>query len=367
MRRAISVAVVCSLAIFAAVAASRTPKADERLKGAFRRRVVNGWTFVRLEGTPAQIGYQHGYLLAAEIQDLYKVYQLELTHDNGKDWNFFREASKTVLWPHVEQEYREEMQGIADGVNAQGVKLDTWDIVTVNAAMERSYYVDQYDKEHKIASLPTVTAGDHCSAFVAVGSYTKDGRVVIAHNNWTSYLDGARWTIAFDIAPAHGYHFVMDGLPGLIHSGDDFGLNSAGIVVTETTITGFHGFDSNGVPEFVRARKAMQYSGSIDDVAPIFKEGNNGGYANDWLIADTRKGEIASLELGLKNVTLDRKTDGYFVGSNYPINAMLAAEETNFDLKDGSLSGNARRIRWEQLMQENKGRIDVAAAQKFLA
>ena len=49
--------------------------------------------------------------------------------------------------------------------------------------------------------------------------------------------------------------------------------------------------------EFVRARKAMQYSASIDDVARIFKEGNNGGYANDWLIADTHKNEIASLEL----------------------------------------------------------------------
>jgi hypothetical protein len=353
--------------VLAGVAASTTPKADERLKGAFRRPAVNGWTFVHLEGTAAQIGYQHGYLLAAEIQDLYKVYVLELSHDNGKDWNFFREASKNVLWPHVEQEYREEMQGIVDGVNAQGVKLDIWDIVTVNAAMEWSYYVDQYDKEHKIASLPTVTAGDHCSAFVAVGSYTKDGRVVIAHNNWTSYLDGARWTMAFDIVPAHGYHFVMDGLPGLIHSGDDFGLNSAGIVITETTITGFHGFDSNGVPEFVRARRAMQYSASIDDVARIFKEGNNGGYANDWLIADTRKGEIASLELGLKNVTLDRKTDGYFVGSNFPISPKLTAEETDFPINDPGVSANARRRRWEQLMGENKGKIDVKLAEQFLA
>ena len=367
MRRAIGIAVVCSMIIFAAVAASMTPKLDERLKGAFRRPPVNGWTYVHLEGTPEQIGYQHGYLLATEIQDLYKVYVLMLPHDNGKDWSFFREASKNILWPHVEQEYRDEMQGIADGVNAQGVKLDIWDVVAMNAAMEWSYYVDQYDKAHKIASLPTVIAGDHCSAFVAIGSYTKDGRVVIAHNNWTSYLDGARWTIAFDIAPAQGFHFVMDGLPGLIHSGDDFGLNSAGIVITETTITGFHGFDSNGVPEFVRARKAMQYSASIDDVARIFKEGNNGGYANDWLIADTRKGEIASLELGLKNVTLDRKTDGYFVGSNFPISPKLTAEETDFPVNDPGVSANARRKRWEQLMTENKGKIDVKLAEQFLA
>ncbi len=32
-----------------------------------------------------------------------------------------------------------------------------------------------------------------------------------------------------------------------------------------------------------------------------------------------------------------------------------------------SISANARHIRWEQFMAENKGKIDVAAAQRFLA
>jgi Phospholipase B len=373
MRRIASL-VVLSIAICStAFALSRTatlssPAADTTLlNGSYRRPPVNNWTVVRLSGTPKQIGYQHGYLLGPEIADLQKVFLLELTHDNGKDWNFFRDAAKNVWWPHIDQEYRDEMQGIADGVNARGVQLDVWDIVVINGAMEWSYYVAQYDKDHKIASPSTVTAPDHCSAFVATGSYTKDGKIVIAHNNWTGYMDGSRWTMAFDIKPTNGYRFVMDGLPGVIHSADDFGINSAGMVITETTITGFSGYDFNGIPEFIRARKAMQYSASIDDVARIFKDGNNGGYANDWLIADTRKNEIASLELGLKNVTLERKTDGYFVGSNFPISPKLAAEETNFNLKDAGLSGNARHQRWQQLMQENKGKIDVAAAQNFLA
>jgi hypothetical protein len=366
MRRAAAMLVICSAILLAGVAASTTPKADARMKGAFRRPAVSGWTYVHLEGTPGEIGYQHGYLLPAEIQDLYKVFVLELTHDNGKEWNFFRDAAKNVLWPHVEPEYREEMQGIAEGLHAQGVNLDVWDVVAMNASQEWSYYVAEYDKAHSMASLPTVTAAEHCSAFVAVGSYTKDGRVVIAHNNWTNYLDGSRWTIAFDIVPAQGYHLLMDGLPGLIHSGDDFGLNSAGIVITETTISGFRGYDANGVPEFVRARKAMQYAESIDDAARIFKEGNNGGYANDWLIADTKKSEIASLELGLKNVTLERKTDGYFVGSNFPINPKLTAEETTFAAADKGNSANSRHRRWEQLMAENKGKIDVKMAEQFL-
>jgi hypothetical protein len=337
---------------------------DPRLEGAFRRPEDHGWTFVHLAGTPSQIGFQHGYLLAPEIEDMLKAETLEMTHDNNKDWEFFRDAARDMMWPHIEAQYREELQGIADGANTAGVKLDVWDVVALNASTEWSYYVKQYDKEHGIKSA-AVVPGEHCSAFVATGSYTKDGRVVIAHNNWSEYLDGERWTIIFDIAPARGFHFIMDGGAGFIHSGDDFGINSAGIVITETTISGFFGFDTKAIPEFVRARKAMQYSKSIDDFARIMKQGNNGGYANDWLVADVNKNEIASLELGLKNVTLERKSDGYFVSSNFPINEKLTQEETNFDVHDPSVSANARHIRWLQLMAENRGKIDLASAEQF--
>ena len=370
MRRGIAVAAILIVAVLSAVAATHgsvAGAADNRLQGAFRKPAVSGWTFVHLQGAPAQIGYQHGYLLSAEILDLEKALQLELTHDNGKGWNFFRDAAKNSMWPHISEEYREELQGIADGLNARGVKMDLWDVVAMNATEEWSYYVGEWNKQHQIASLSTVVAPDHCSAFVATGSYTKDGKIVIAHNDWTGYLDGARWTIILDVVPAKGYRFIMDTLPGFIHSGDDFAVNSAGIIITETTITGFSGYDFGGIPEFVRARKAVQYSASIDEVANNFKEGNNGGYANDWLIGDTKKNEIASLELGLKNVTLERKTDGYFAGSNFPVNPKLAAEETNFNLKDPSISANARHKRWTQLLEANKGKIDVAMAQEFLA
>jgi len=340
---------------------------DPRLKKAFRQPARNGWTFVHLEGSPSEIGFQNGYLLASEILDLKGTVELEAVHDYKKDWSFFRDAAQNMMWPHIEREYREEMEGIAEGLKTRGVNLDVWDVVAVNAAEEWGYYVKQYDKQQGIVSPPTVTAPEHCSAFVATGSYTKDGKVVIAHNNWSAYLDGERWTIIYDIVPAKGNRILMDGEPGVIHSGDDFGVNAAGIVITETTISSFFGYDPNGIPEFVRARKAMQYAKSIDDFARIMKEGNNGGYANDWLVADTRRNEIASLELGLKNVTLERKKDGYLVGSNFPINSKLAAEETEFPMKDAGASANARHVRWEELMAENKGKIDVALAEKFLA
>ncbi|SPF39582.1 Peptidase C45, acyl-coenzyme A:6-aminopenicillanic acid acyl-transferase [Candidatus Sulfopaludibacter sp. SbA4] len=345
---------------------SREPAPNPRLRKAYRLPERNGWIQVHLEGSPADIGFQHGYLLTAEIKDDFKAISTELSHDEKKDWEFFRKTAREVFWPHIEQEYRDELTGIVDGLNAHGVRMDVWDIVAMNAWLELPYYDKFLTK-----GVPTATGGagpgDHCSAFVATGSYTKDGRIVIGHNNWTSYSSGERWNIMFDIVPAQGSRILMDGPAGLIHSADDFGVNQAGIVITETTISGFSGFDPDAVPEFVRARKAMQYAASIDDFARIMKDGNNGGYANTWLVADRKTNEIASLELGLKNVTLLRTKDGFYVGSNFPADPKLVKEETDFDVNDKSKSENARHARWLALMDQYRGKIDVAAGQKFLA
>jgi len=345
---------------------SREPQANPRMKKAARLPEHNGWIQVHLEGSPADIGYQHGYLLTAEIRDNFKAISTELTHDEKRDWEFFRKTAREVFWPHIEQEYRDELMGIVDGLNAHGVRMDVWDIVAMNAWLELPYY-DKWLSKGVPGGTAGAGPGDHCSAFAATGSYTKDGRVVIGHNNWTSYSSGERWNIMFDIVPEKGSRFLMDGAPALIHSADDFGVNAAGIIITETTISGFSGFEPNGVPEFVRARKAMQYSASIDDFARIMKDGNNGGYANNWLVADRKNNEVASLELGLKNVILQRTKDGFFVGSNFPADPKLTKEETDFDVNDKSKSENARHIRWLTLMEQNKGKIDVSAGQRFLA
>ena len=136
-------------------------------------------------------------------------------------------------------------------------------------------------------------------------------------------------------------------------------------MITETTIGNFHGFDPKGIPEFARARKAMQYSESIDDFARIMEEGNNGGYANTWLIGDRKNNEIGQPGIGFEIRHAERTSDGYFVGSNFPINPKLIAEETDFPANDPNTPDLVRLRRWDQLMAENKGRIDVAAGKKF--
>jgi len=340
---------------------------DPRLAKSYRFE-RGGWVYVHLQGSPQDIGYQHGYLLTPEIEDAIRSVQLTDTRSTQRDWEFFRNTARDVLWPHIEPEYQQELQGIADGLKAHGSKSDLYDVVALNAFEEvPDYYVPWLNKKEAVINPPRLVAPGNCSAFIATGSYTKDGKIVIAHNNWTSYLHGERWVVMFDIVPQHGNAMLMDGFPGVITSDDDFGVNSSGIMITETTITQFKGFDPNGIPEFVRSRKALQYANSIDDYVRIIEQGNNGGYANDWLIGDRKTNEIAYLELGLRHTPLWRSKDGYFISSNFARDPGVIKDETDFDSNNAGTSPNARHARWEELMKENKGKIDVNMAEQFLS
>jgi len=341
---------------------------DPRLQGAYRFE-RGGWTYVHLEGSPEHIGFQHGYLLASEIADALEAVKLEDTHTTRRDWEFFRKAAHEMLWPKIDAEYQQELGGIVEGLKARGVSLDVDDLVALNAFEELpGYYVPWFNQQEHVAGAPRLASPGNCSAFIATGSYTRDHQIVIAHNNWTSYLVGSRWVMVFDIVPAHGNRILMDGFPGVITSDDDFGVNSAGIMVAETTIAQFVGWNPQGKPEFVRSRKALQYASSIDDYARIMGDGNNGGYANDWLIGDRKTGEIGYLELGLKHTPMWRSKDGYFVSANFARDPAVIRDETaGFDPLDASTSPNARHVRWEQLIKQAQGKIDVGMAEAFLA
>jgi hypothetical protein len=372
MTRCAALLLLASASI-SALAASPKPSApdsstDARLQGAYKFN-DGGWTYVHLHGSPEQVGFQHGYLLAHEIEDNVSVYRVMGQHYDEHSWNWFRDTGKTVFWPKVDPEYQAELKGIAEGLAAAGSKIDLWDIVALNSYLEiADYYLPQLNAQKHKPNPPAAVAPGKCSAFVAVGSATKDGGIVIAHSNWSSYAEGERWNYVFDIVPAKGQHILMDGMPGVITSEDDFGINAAGLMITETTLPMAKGFDTSGIPEFDRSRKAMQYATSIDEYAAIMREGNNGGYANSWLIGDRKTGEIGYLELGLHDTPLKKKKDGYFVSSNFTWNPKVIHDDTpGFDPTNSESSMNARHLRAEMFMQQHYGKLDPDLAEQYLA
>jgi hypothetical protein len=284
------------------------------------------------------------------------------------DWDWARNSAKNLFWSKLDPEYREELQGQADGLQAKGYKYDTWDVLAYNAYIELKDYYIPYLQAKRTGSRQGTTR-ESCSAFIATGSTTKDGKIVMGHNLWWDYVMGQRCNVLLDITPEKGNRVMMDAFCGFIHSGSDFAINSAGMMLCETTISGFSGFDPSGMPEFMRMRKAIQYSNSLSGMAKIFENGNNGGYANTWLLGDTKTNEIGKLELGLKNVEFVHKSDGFYEGSNFPENPKLIAEEVpsgwNSDPKSNGCED--RRLRWIKLLTDNKGQVTPDLAKVFLA
>ncbi|MCX5691030.1 MAG: C45 family autoproteolytic acyltransferase/hydrolase [Planctomycetota bacterium] len=323
----------------------------------------DGWHILELKGSPDTIGYQHGLTLAPQIDTFIKAVKLDMSHDLPPEhqWEFFKQAAIRICWPRTPEALRHEITSIAAGLQKAGYSYTWEDILTLNAHIELpGYWYPVAMKKLSGIDQPS-RAHEACSAFIATGDMTTDRSIIMGHNFWWGYLTGQYFNVMLSVKPDQGNAFIMQTAPGLIHSGTDVAVSAAGLMLCETTISGFVGFDENGIPEFVRMREAIQFSNSIDDMIAIFKKGNNGGYANTWLIGDRKTGEIAKLELGLQNAIVSRTTSGAYFGANFAESDAIKAECPGMSFRHWP-----RRDRWQQLMDEYKGRIDQSAAQSFL-
>ena len=327
------------------------------------RHEKSGWTYLHIEGTPLERGFQHGYLMAPEIRENLRLLRTRWEYQTAMSWNYYVQKAGEILTPKVDTENLAELDGIVEGLLAAGVKSSRDELVGLNGYPELigSWWPTVKDSVHSHSSEPPK---ESCSSFIATGKMTADGKIVLGHNTMDLYHNPL-CNLILDILPEKGHRILMQSVAGFIHSETDFFITNAGLVGSETTIGDFYGFDAKGTPEFSRMRRATQDASSIGEWCEIMKQGNNGGYANAWLIGDINTNEIARLELGCKYVGFEIKKEGYFIGSNVAENLNILRFETKRDETNIKFSSVARRVRWKQLMRENAGKINVKLGQAF--
>jgi hypothetical protein len=345
-----------------------TARAGKKTSGPGYRFDHNGWVYIHIQGKPYERGFQHGLLAAPELGRIFRSLEYLTYFNTGKKWAFFADAAKTLWAKKIDPEFLDEIKGIAAGARQAGLKVGWTDILAWNGQEELlDYWWPNVMTKYRY--LPRVGAPrDHCSGFLAAGKATQGGRIVMAHNTWDNFETGQFSNLILDVAPDKGHRIFMQSVPGYIDSMADFFVTGAGIMGTETTIGGFSLYDPDEKPEFFRVRKAMQYADDLDQFVKIMKKSNNGGYANSWLLASIKTGEIIRFELGLKFYNVERKKDGWFIGFNAPIDPRirnLECSDTGF--ADIRRHQGARQVRLTQLMRQYEGRIDVQIGQKILA
>src|SRR5512138_2965426 len=365
MRFPRSLLIAAALASAPAAAAPVDDAQRALLAGGYRFERA-GWIYLHAEGAPRARGFQHGYLLAPEIADGIRTTKVVWERLSAMEWGWLVERADQMLTGKIDAENRAELDGLVEGLAAAGVATTRAELVAYNGQFELFDYWWPGELKKLKEGPAKVAVRESCSAFIATGSWTRGGGVVLGHNTHMPYWMALPRIVA-DLAPEKGHRVLMQTVPGWIHSGTDFFVTDAGLVGAETTIGGFEGFDPEGAPEFSRMRRATQDADGIDAWVEIMKRGNNGGYANAWLLGDVNTGEIARLQLGLKNVVLDRSRDGYFAGSNVPASLRILRHETGLNETDVRRSGVARGVRWKQLLSQARGNIDVELAKRFEA
>ncbi len=324
----------------------------------------NGWVYIHIEGGPSERGVQYGYLAAPELAEIQRSVKYIIYQSTGMTWEYFVEAAEKQFTTKIAPEYLDEIKGIAAGAQTAGVDITWQEVLTWNGYRELTGYWWPNQKAGKYSQPDK----DHCSAFIATGSATKDGRIVMAHNTWNAFVHGQFSNIILDIEPAQGHRMFMQSEPGCISSCTDFFVTGAGLVGTETTIGGYSQYDPALDPAFYRVRKAMQYANTLDEFVQIMQTRSNGGYANSWLLGNVNTDEIMRFEQGFKYQGVERTRDGYYIGFNAATDPRIRNLEcSNTGYEDIRTPVGARRVRLTQLMQKYHGQIDVPTAQKVLA
>jgi hypothetical protein len=391
----------------------------------------NGWTYLSVKGNPSAMGYAHGNLLAKEIKSIFEMLDFMLYDDYGYKRELFSDIVGGIWGPMIEKnypEYFEEIVGITKGANAGGAKVTVDDMIMWNcfASVDSFFSIvpevikDYPELDKKYGELfssgaarghsegggspsdsrvsassnftrsrsggaamdaPAAPSGmapmierflsggskDRCSGFMAVGNYTKDGKIVCGHITFDNFITGQYYNVMIDIQPSKGARILMQTAPGKVSSETDFYVTSHGFMCTETTIGGFNKFELKD-PICCRIRAAMQYGKTLDEIKGYLTHNNAGDYANAWLVGDTKTNTIMRVELGLKYVNVEKKKDGCFIGFNSADDPRLrnleCANTGHYDMRRHQ---GSRHVRLTELMEQHKGKIDIKIAEEIMA
>jgi hypothetical protein len=374
----------------------------------------DGWIRITIRGAPYERGFAHGQLAAHLFPRVFHVMNFICKEGYGRDIDFFYEICSDFFQPIIENRFPKifkEMEGIA-----AGAKLRICQVVLINMYMSLSYfyshilryidtpkyrkkYADVIRDELAISSNPAALSAraakmnefkDRCSLIMAVGEdWTKNGKIVCGHSSFSNFLDAQFCNIILKIEPEanDGHSIIMQSAAGGVFSMTDFFVTSAGIIGSETTISGFNAYELRD-PICCRIRECMQYGNTLEEYADRLQKGNSGDYACSWMFGDIHQNRIMRIELGLNYVNIESTKNGVFIGFNSTYDERIRNIECNLPLtssannatgmvdngKEGghgfrniSSSIGNRRVQLEKLTEKYRGRIDTTVAMKILA
>jgi dsDNA-binding SOS-regulon protein len=324
-----------------------------------------GWKVIEVRGEPYEMGYAHGYILADELREILELLPFIVKEELKIPFSHYLAKSRLLITPIIKSKYPDiyqELKGISAGARDKKIHVSVDFLISWNAYMSLYSLFENINKRER-------KANQRCSAFIATGSATEKGDIVMAHNTHSTFTEGQFMNIIMYLKPNTGFPFVMQTSPGFISSISDWFVCESGIIGCETTIAYTNYIPSFGNPVFCRIRQAMQYANSLDEYVEIMLDGNSGDYACSWQFGNVNTGEIMLFEIGLEKYSIQRTMNGVYYGMNSAIDWALRKKETdNVEIFNSKTSTGSRNFRLNYLLNDKYyGKINTENAKTILA
>jgi hypothetical protein len=366
----------------------------------------NGVKILHIKGTPYEMGYQHGYLLADKIDLMLKrtllataAYVSQQTGSNLERSEEMMQIGQKKAEPFIPNEFKDEMRGIAEGANDAGFDVTLEHILLWNTNYDQwciychphYWRRDSRTNTDSTASMQSPSVG--CSSFCAWDEWAGgNGKLIFGKNednfNMPGQLDNRMMVIA-DPDDEFGHAFMT--YPGMI--GLDGGFNEDGFEMM-TQLNSMQNESMEGCGIAVFTRYLLTHASTVDDAIKIFQEMPRcAGIA--YHVADAKAKKAAVVETSSKMVCVrypmpnvkamwqTNHSNCYPGWMGYSGYNMVADQVLVNELKDISTIENwqnslkdpynffvqapSRFERYGQLIHEHYGKITIENAIKILS
>jgi isopenicillin-N N-acyltransferase like protein len=234
-----------------------------------------------MEGTPREMGYQYGRLLAETITNqMTSGYLQRSLLEKGYRQEYVDDQAARMA-RHFPPEYIEEMHAVVDGLKAAGVDAVRYEDVLACAAVA--------ELQHHPPDAPP-----GCTNFAVFGRWTPDGRLLHARNLDWNVKDGAQDAAVILVwRPKGGIPFMMVGWAGCI--GSVSGMNARGITIGEMTVRSpDETFD--GLPLLITMRRVLETAETLDEAVAVIQKGPR-TLGWNFVIGDSKIPDVRALEV----------------------------------------------------------------------
>ncbi len=369
-----------------------------------------GVKILRIKGSPYEMGYQHGCLLADGVQTMVSrtlmAAATRIADRVGCDIPGAcerMEMGRKLAEPFFPGELIEEMHGVVDGAAAAGKKVSIGEILLWNTVYDQyciyahpqpwdcySVYTRESDAEKSEdgPSGPSSTDACGCSSFSAWDEAAGgDGRLIFCKNEDNFNLPGQLENRILIIAdPDDGFGHAFLTFPGMI--GFDGGFNENGLsMMTQYSASIHETMQGCGIATFTRL--LLTRASTVDEAIEIF-ENHRSCTGIAYHVADARARRAAVVEASARKVAVRHPEPGRgvlyqsnhsncfpgWMGYQGPDMAADQAPVYNLpdvsdvekwqqslhDLDNSNIPASSRFERYGQLLEEHRGDVTVENA-----